>query len=183
MSLRDLTNPDHVRAAMAEYDSLGREEFLTKYGFAASRNYILVDRQKHYDSKAIVGVAHKYARPDLGPLRAEEFSGGDATVGKLLRALGFSMEVSHDDNAVYFNTLLEEAGLSPREVALVRHSDSRKEATKTPYMLWTTNLADFELYQATQDIGNRTKFARRYWASFVITPDKRTLFVGLYGRN
>lgn len=180
MPFSDINNPDHIRAAMTEFDGLGREAFLQTYGFAPARTYHLVESGRRYDSKAIVGVAHKYARPDLGPLHAEDFSGGQATVGNLLKSLGFSVEISSNAEHGHFNTLLEDAGISSKEVALVRHSDTRQEATKTPYTLWTTNLAEFEIYQATQDIGNRAKFARQYWASFVVTPDKATLFVGLY---
>ena len=45
-----------------------------------------------YDSKAIVGVAHGFL-PGEQPLKAAEFSGGEATVGRLLRDLGFAVQV------------------------------------------------------------------------------------------
>jgi len=46
---------------------------------------------KLYDSKAIVGAAYGYAFPDDGPLRAEDFSGGEATVERVLSDLGFEV--------------------------------------------------------------------------------------------
>src|SRR5690606_16167532 len=45
-----------------------------------------------YDSKAIIGVAHGYDRDDLGPLRPDDFSGGEATVARRLRDLGFDVQ-------------------------------------------------------------------------------------------
>lgn len=77
---------------MAEYDRLGRTYFLEKHGFSKSRDYMLRDvRGRLYDSKAIVGVAYGYAFPDRGPLRASQFSGGEATVESLLARLGFEV--------------------------------------------------------------------------------------------
>jgi hypothetical protein len=50
---------------------------------------------KFYDSKAIVGVAHGHL-PGRRPLTPGEFSGGEATVGRLLRKLGFTVQVGND---------------------------------------------------------------------------------------
>jgi 5-methylcytosine-specific restriction protein A len=91
VSLKDIGR-EQVLAAIAEYDRLGQDEFLTKYGFKPARDYVLVYDGKSYDSKAIVGVAHGYL-PGEQPLKASEFSGGNATVGRLLRDLGFVVSV------------------------------------------------------------------------------------------
>ncbi|TIT50775.1 MAG: DUF3427 domain-containing protein [Mesorhizobium sp.] len=80
-----------VLRAIEEYEQLGRPTFLERYGFGKARAYMLEYEGKPYDSKAIVGVAHRYARPDLGPLKAPDFSGGDATVRKKLEQLGFQV--------------------------------------------------------------------------------------------
>lgn len=88
--LREITAED-VRAAMAEFDAVGRDDFLRKYGFAPARGYILVHEGKRYDSKAICGAARGYARPGLGPLRADEFSGPQQSVERKLRSLGFEV--------------------------------------------------------------------------------------------
>jgi 5-methylcytosine-specific restriction protein A len=90
MALSDITR-SHVLSALEEFDNLGRDPFLAKYGFGAALAYYLVYEGRKYDSKAIAGVAHAYARPDLGPLPNTEFSGGDKQVGELLRPLGFEV--------------------------------------------------------------------------------------------
>lgn len=80
-----------VRQAIAEYDGLGRDVFLQKYGFRRSRGYVLHDGGRTYDSKAICGAAHGFDRPLDGPLVAAEFSGGAASVQWKLEALGFEV--------------------------------------------------------------------------------------------
>jgi hypothetical protein len=89
MALSDLTSRDAVLAAIREFDAIGQDEFLSKYGFGKARQYVLELEGKLYDSKAIVGAAHGYQFPDIGPLKASTFSGGEATVRTKLRSLGF----------------------------------------------------------------------------------------------
>jgi 5-methylcytosine-specific restriction enzyme A len=91
MAFRDVTR-EAVLAAIEEYDELGQDDFLSKYGFDRARAYLLVHDSKAYDSKAIVGAAHRFL-PGERALAASEFSGGDATVGRLLRRLGFTVQV------------------------------------------------------------------------------------------
>jgi putative restriction endonuclease len=86
MSLADVDR-DHVLAAIEEFNELGREAFLGKYGFAEARQYIVLHQGKEYDSKALVGAAHRFARGQA--LRPSEFSGGVRTVGVRLTDLGF----------------------------------------------------------------------------------------------
>jgi hypothetical protein len=99
MSITDLRNRDAVIAALAEFDSLGQTAFLKKYGFGKSREYQLFDPAtgKLYDSKAIVGAAYGYAFPEQGPLSAADFSGGEATVQKVLQNLGFEVRQGRPD--------------------------------------------------------------------------------------
>jgi 5-methylcytosine-specific restriction protein A len=92
MPLRDIKRT-HVLTAIAEYDRLGQTEFLRRYGFDRARSYVLIHEGKPYDSKAIVGAAHGFL-PGTQPLTAGQFSGGEATVGALLRRLGFTVQVS-----------------------------------------------------------------------------------------
>lgn len=89
MALADLTDPTAVLAAVREFDSLGRQAFLSKYGFGPARDYFLEFNGRRYDSKAIVGAAHGVQTGTQ--LRASEFSGGDATVAAHLEALGFKV--------------------------------------------------------------------------------------------
>ncbi|NMF98950.1 DUF3883 domain-containing protein [Aromatoleum toluolicum] len=93
MSIHDIRDARAIRAAMAEYDRVGRTYFLEKYGFGKAREYMLRDiaTGRLYDSKAIVGAAYGYAFPEHGPLQASEFSGGEATVESLLAGLGFEV--------------------------------------------------------------------------------------------
>ena len=89
MGLSDLTSRDAVLDAVREFDELGRDRFLAKYGFGGARQYVLEIEGRLYDSKAIVGAAHGFQFPKLGPLDASRFSGGEATVRRRLTALGF----------------------------------------------------------------------------------------------
>ncbi|WP_109465266.1 HNH endonuclease [Albibacillus kandeliae] len=83
-----------VLTAIEEFDRLGRDGFLQRYGFGRSRAYFLRHGGKLYDSKAIIGVAHGYLGENWGRLSATQFSGGEATVAQTLRGLGFEVQVS-----------------------------------------------------------------------------------------
>lgn len=91
MALSDLTR-DAVLQAIAEFDQLGREAFLDHYGFSHARDYFVVHEGRQYDSKAIAGVAHRFIAPGGRALPPADFSGGEVTVEKTLRALGFEFE-------------------------------------------------------------------------------------------
>jgi hypothetical protein len=93
MALADLTESTAVLRAIEEADALGRQSFLDKYGFGPSRDYFLSYGGKLYDSKAIVGAAHGYQHPALGPLKSNDFSGGEPTVQRKLEQLGFNVAV------------------------------------------------------------------------------------------
>lgn len=82
-----------VREAIAEFDRIGRDEFLGKYGFGRARSYFLAMGSKLYDSKAILGAARGYAIPAAGSMKPNELSGGQATVQRRLEALGFEVRV------------------------------------------------------------------------------------------
>jgi putative restriction endonuclease len=89
VSLAELTDRDAVLRAMEEFDRLGPDQFRSTYGFKPAHIYVLRHDGKHYDSKAIAGVAHGI---QLGrPLPASTFSGGEATVARKLRSLGFEV--------------------------------------------------------------------------------------------
>jgi hypothetical protein len=120
MPLSDLTDPAAVEAAMNEFDRVGRDAFLRKYGFGPSRTYFVRRDGKLYDSKAIVGAAHGYQYPQKGQLRADDFSGGENTVGAQLEALGFSVEVRGLDEAPL---------VTSHDIELIRQSRSRDRYT------------------------------------------------------
>lgn len=89
MAFWDPVQPHHVRQAAAEYDELGQDEFLARYGFGRALAYLLILDGKSYDSKAILGVAYQFAtgRP-LGP---HDFSGGVHGAASVLWDLGFEI--------------------------------------------------------------------------------------------
>lgn len=97
MPLSALTNRAAVLQAMAEFDEIGRDAFLAKYGYGPARSYFVLQDGRHYDSKAIAGAAHGYEHPSRGPLTASEFSGGEATVRAKLKELGFAV-VRHGES-------------------------------------------------------------------------------------
>jgi 5-methylcytosine-specific restriction protein A len=84
MGMKDVTHGD-VLKAIAEFDDLGREDFLKKYKRGKSTGYFLEHKGREYDSKAILGAAHEHA--GLGKL--EKFSGGEDATVKYLRRLNF----------------------------------------------------------------------------------------------
>jgi hypothetical protein len=87
----DPVQPHHVRQAAAEYDQLGQDDFLAFHHFGRATAYLLILDDKSYDSKAILGVAYKYATGrSLGP---HDFSGGVHGRGaaRVLRVLGFEI--------------------------------------------------------------------------------------------
>jgi hypothetical protein len=98
MALSELTNRDAILAAIQEYDTLGRDAFLAKYGYSRARRYQLLHDDKTYDAKAIVGVAFKYQFPERGPLQHSEFSGGEATVLPLLQKLNFEVRTFQEES-------------------------------------------------------------------------------------
>jgi len=92
-SLSRLRSPAAVQAALDEFVQLGRTAFLGKYGFGKSRDFLVREPRTGYlcDSKAIAGAAFGYQYPEEGPLKASEFSGGEATVAPRLQSLGFEV--------------------------------------------------------------------------------------------
>ncbi|NEE57388.1 HNH endonuclease, partial [Streptomyces sp. SID8455] len=87
---RGAITQESVLKAIAEYDELGRDAFLTQYGFGEARSYVVVHDGREYDSKAIAGVAHRW---DQGrPLRPDEFSGGKEHAAAWLRRAGFHVK-------------------------------------------------------------------------------------------
>jgi 5-methylcytosine-specific restriction protein A len=91
MAFEDISDPAAVRRAIDEFKAIGQSAFLAKYGFGASRGWMLRDNDgQEYDAKAILGAAHGYQHPALGPLQYDHFYGGVPTARKL-RELGFTV--------------------------------------------------------------------------------------------
>lgn len=79
-----------------------------------------------------------------------------------------------------FGTLLDVAGVSRKDVRLLRHQDTRYPGHPSPFALWRDDRERFERYQETQGVGDAPDLRAPIWASFVGMPGKETLFVGLY---
>lgn len=84
----------HVVQAMAEYDDRGGDAFLAEYGFGRTRGYLLRHDGRSYDSKATLGVAHRYATGVVAP--SADFSDGKTGAAKVLRDLGFEVTALED---------------------------------------------------------------------------------------
>jgi 5-methylcytosine-specific restriction protein A len=89
MGLKDITRSE-VGRATDEFDRLGREAFLRRYGFGKALRYLLLRDGRRYDSKAVVGAAHGFL-PGQEPLGPKDFSGGEGHAVGLLRGLGFTI--------------------------------------------------------------------------------------------
>ena len=87
MGMKDVTRQDVVKA-IAEFDEIGRQAFLDKYGMGEANTYVIRYEGGEYDSKAIMAAAHGY-HPGFQPLAANEFSGGETHAVRYLRNLGF----------------------------------------------------------------------------------------------
>ncbi|WP_194462135.1 hypothetical protein [Bradyrhizobium sp. CCBAU 53340] len=93
--MADLTK---VLKAIDEFDKLGRDGFLTKYGFGKSHRYFVRHKAKPYDSKAIAGVAHGRLGKGFLTWGPADFFGDAKTVAKRLWQPGFTVSncsVSH----------------------------------------------------------------------------------------
>lgn len=89
MTLAELTDPEAVLRALAEYDALGEEAFLGKYEMGVGSDYWLHQDGRRYQSKAIAAAAHWHQTGQrLSKLR---FSGGLSGAAARLRQLGFTV--------------------------------------------------------------------------------------------
>jgi hypothetical protein len=73
MGLAEITS-EGVEKAIAEFDELGRDEFLQKHGFGKDKDRFLVRNGKRYDLNAIIGVVHGHSEEDREPLTSDDFS-------------------------------------------------------------------------------------------------------------
>src|SRR5476649_8978 len=74
-----------------------------------------------------------------------------------------------------FNTILESESIDPAQIKLVRHR------ADDLYQFWLHNKDGFELWQSFQ--AEPVFSGATMIASFVVTPFRETVFVGLYSVN
>lgn len=127
MSLSLLSSPEAVRSAMAEFDELGQDEFLAKYGYRPAREYFLEEGGRRYDSKAIAGVAFGKQYPDRGPLKSDEFSGGFNTVRDKLQQLGFNIVSQGSPSPRVVITASDLQTLSQARASGIRYTELRED--------------------------------------------------------
>jgi hypothetical protein len=79
-----------------------------------------------------------------------------------------------------FNLLLRSHEIDPSEVRLLRHVRKAGASSRSPLLTWREDRGRLEDYQSLQLSKDRNYFDTQYWASFAGTPDRETVFVGLY---
>jgi hypothetical protein len=161
VALSDLTSRTAVESALGEFDSLGRDTFLQKYGFGRSRRYFVSRDGKYYDSKAIAGAAVGFEYPERGPMTNTEFSGGEHGAKAKLEELGF--EVVAKPALAAADTLplrdaLETALRAQRERKLGDWSDDlQKVIAVTLQMRFAASLDSTSASKAVQALGIRPR--------------------------
>jgi hypothetical protein len=91
--ISDLTERAAVLAAISEYDQLGQESFLKKYGFGKSTKFILRHEGREYDSKAIAAVAFGLQFTDKEFLGSHDLHGGIRPREAAGRLMDLSFEI------------------------------------------------------------------------------------------
>jgi hypothetical protein len=79
----------HVLAAISEYDEVGQDAFLGRYGFAPSREHVVRHANQSYDSKALLGASVGYATGTAAT--PAEFTSSKTAAAKVLRDLDFDV--------------------------------------------------------------------------------------------
>jgi AAA domain (dynein-related subfamily) len=87
--IADIT-ADAVNLALDEFDQIGRDAFLQRYGIDAAKGYFVLRNGRKYDAKAVLGAAHGKL-PDKLPLKHDDFYGGERAA-RVVRELGFQVE-------------------------------------------------------------------------------------------
>ncbi|WP_144837170.1 HNH endonuclease [Kocuria rosea] len=129
MGLKDLTDPAAVRGAIEEFEAVGREAFLDRYGFGPATRYWVSVGEGEYDAKAIAGVAHHHQHGVL--LGSREFQSGEDTVVARLEDLGFTVVRSGGKTDWTYPELLLALELYLRLWRRgVRHSKTRPEVSQ-----------------------------------------------------
>lgn len=91
MHVSDLTSRQAVLETIAEFDALGQEAFLRRYGYGRALGLLVKHEGRLYDSKAIAGVALGYQYGPGARLSGHNYTGGKATAVRALERLGFEV--------------------------------------------------------------------------------------------
>jgi hypothetical protein len=176
-------------AAVAEFDEIGRDAFLTKYGFGPSREYVVIESGRQYDSKALLGAAYHHQFGGAESLRSDDFSGGDET-RRVLRRLGFEVRSTRDGggNSKEARTLDLCDGI---ERILSDYGGARAGQFGSTAEVWGTFESLNDAFNTSHPVTSRPtvsahwsagrgKWARVPWISFLDARETRTTQRGVY---
>lgn len=160
---------DHVLRALEEYDHRGADDFLAHYGFGKAREYVLLHDGKSYDSKAILGLAHRYATGAAA--KRSKFSGGRDGAARILRALGF--EVTYVDDAGFAETPATGTWVEAAEVGTDRARNAWADAARDILLDAANRYHSVVTYKELSSqvqfrTGIRTKQLMHYWIGDVL---------------
>ena len=173
---------------MAEFDQIGRDAFLEKYGFGPARDYMVVEDGREYDSKALLGAAYRHQFTGGEPLTSEDFSGGDET-RRVLERLGFTVG-SIADGAETQN--LPSLGLRDGiEQVLSEYGSARSGQFGSSAQVWDTFERLRDAFNTSPPVAalptvstvwsaGRGNWARVPWISFLDSRETRTTQQGVY---
>ena len=94
-----MVSPQSLRAAMAQWAELGREEFLRRYNATGAARYFVVEQWRSYDAKPLVQAAYAIEHPDQPPLAAGDFRGDRRTIADPVQARVFWVETDPGEPA------------------------------------------------------------------------------------
>jgi hypothetical protein len=86
----DRVTRTEVFRALKEYDELGADRFLSKWGFGPTTTYDLIWETRRYPPKAILGAA--FAMAVGRRIASKDFEGGKSGAVKVLVGLGFNVQ-------------------------------------------------------------------------------------------
>jgi 5-methylcytosine-specific restriction enzyme B len=153
---------DAIGRAIAEYDELGRDAFLSKHGFGRATTYALVVDGREYDPKAIAGVAYGIDHPDRGTLKNTEFNGG-LQLRSAFRPAGFDVVLRTNPGEVALRDLIERFMLEYPEARLERFSGAH--AVQATLRSLTDVIAQSSPLRARPDVVVKGSVGLGNWAA------------------
>ena len=90
MGMKELTR-EAVEAVIAEYDQIGRDALLQRYGFSDAQAPAFEYEGQSYDSRAVIAAAWRHLGPGEAPFDPDEAARDERTVARALKQLGFDI--------------------------------------------------------------------------------------------
>jgi hypothetical protein len=160
--LHSIRRGDVIRT-IAEYDRLGRDTFLSTHGFGNATEYVLMHEGYGYDSKAIVGVAHRYATGR--ELAQSDFNGDHDGAAKVLRDLGFVVRGGETWESGEY-TDLADVGYDPAQAAWLQAARAALVDTAKSYQALVTTKELGALVLSSTRI--RTSQQTHHWVADIL---------------